>query len=176
MGHVATAGYEAVFITEHEAVWPPREMEELREKFPQLQIFHGVEKRLDACDVLVLGAHDPRYVQMRDTGQLLAAARDDGYLTVLAHPFRWKGGAEMLWEGLLPDAIEYRTGNHDEQCSRESPGAAEELHLALLNAGDVHSLDMIDCFWIETDRDFGQAPEIREIVLSGEYRNCQRDM
>ena len=53
MRKLVEAGYEAVYITEHDAVWPEREIARLQEDFPAIRIFAGVELSL-GTDVMPL--------------------------------------------------------------------------------------------------------------------------
>ncbi len=107
--------YDAVYITEHDALWPEEDLDYLRKKFPWMRIFGGLERTVDGCHVLVLGTSDTKYLQMTDAQSVIAAARADGHLTVLAHPFRWEGAEKLLAAGVLPDALEWRTPNHTEE-------------------------------------------------------------
>ena len=170
--HLIDAGYGAVYLTEHNAVWSEAELQELRERFEGIRIFPGIERTVGAHDLLILGTSDPAYLAEDDPSRLLARAQDDGCLTVLAHPFRWDHGADLLRAGLLPDAIEYRTCNHDGVGAAAARRCAEGLGLAMVNAGDVHAVGMIDQFWIETDGPVEQAGDIRRIVLGGAYHLC----
>jgi hypothetical protein len=164
-------GYDAVFLTEHDAVWSDHELEELGEDFPQLRIFPGVELSIGWHHLLVLGTNDVRYLQAADEREAVAKAQAEGHLTILAHPFRWQGAAEMLERGPLPEAIEYRTSNHDADEAEAARAAARRLGLALVNAGDIHSAAVLNRFWIETHRPLERAGDIRDIVLSGAYVN-----
>src|ERR1035437_9326511 len=88
-------GYDAVYITEHDAVWPEEDLEYLRRKFPWVRIFGGLERTVEACHILVLGTSDNAYLKMTDARSVLDAAREQGHLSVLAHPFRWPGGDKV---------------------------------------------------------------------------------
>ena len=184
MAGLVSAGYEAVFVTEHDAVWPDDELAELKAEFPRLAIFPGVELSLGAWDVfehlLVLGTNDRRYLELAggpepDVAAILDRARAAGHMTVLAHPFRWDGGAEMLRRHLRPDAIELCTCNHDPEQAAVSAATARGLNLPVVNAGDVHSLAMVGRFWIETARPLTGPADLREMILAGEYANCPDD-
>ena len=169
---LVAAGYEAAYITEHDAVWPDAELAELQAEFPQVRIFPGMELTLDARDMhhlLVLGTNDAAYLSMTDASEILAAARARGHLTVLAHPLRKMRGAAMLEAGLLPDAVEHRTCNHGPCRGAIVERTASSLGLRLVNAGDVHKPACVDRFWIETYRPIERAGDIREIVLAGAY-------
>ena len=179
MEALIASGYEAVFITEHDAVWGRWELEQLQGQFPGIRIFPGVELSLPRGTfqhLLILGACDPHYLAMcDDAAAVLDKARREGHLTVLAHPFRWEEASRMLAQGLRPDAIEHCSCNHNGLAAEQAMRAARHLHLPCVNAGDVHGLDFVGRFWIETDRPVNGAQDIRTIVLDGAYRNCSRE-
>lgn len=172
MQRLIETGYGAVFITEHNAIWCEDELTDLRGMFPEIRIFGGVELSIRAQHLLVLGATDPRYLGMTDEAEVLDAAREAGFPTILAHPFRWDGGADMLGKNLLPDAIEHLTCNQHDFPADLAVHATERGHLPLVNAGDVHSIRMIDKFWIETISPVEDRRDIRRIIVEGTYRNC----
>jgi len=167
-------GYEVVFITEHDAVWTDRELAELRHAFPRLRVFPGIEISVGADlseHLLVLGTNDPAYLSLPTPAEIIERARGEGLLTVLAHPFRWTRSPDVLAGAVLPDAIEYLTPNHGSEPAELSEAAARSLGLALVNAGDVHALQSIDRFWIDTDRPVERPGDLREIVLERAYVN-----
>ena len=175
MERMTQLGYEAVYITEHDAVWLDSELRQLQAGFPDIQIHPGVELSLDegfTQHLLVLGTNDPEYLRLGGGRRVLEKAAADGCLTVLAHPFRWEGGADLLGADVRPDAIEYRTPNqaHPRQLQLAEQ-AARRLGMPLVNAGDVHSMAMLNRFWIETDRPIHNARDIRRIILNGQYVN-----
>ncbi len=171
MHRLVATGYGAVYITEHSAFWTEKELDELRRQFPTLKIFSGVELALESQHLLVLGATDRKYLETNDETEILRQARKDGHLTVLAHPFRWKGGAEMLSRGHLPDALECRSGNQDIHGAKLTQAAAHERNLPTVNAGDSHAIEYLDRYWIETTRPVIEANDIRTIILNGEYES-----
>lgn len=181
MARLIEAGYDAVYITEHDAVWSQEELGELAAQFPAISIFPGVEvgtmpltgQRLQ--HLLVLGTHDPTYIDLAERpAEIIARARGEGCLAVLAHPFRWPDAAQMLTEGIVPDALEAYTGNHGDAGARQALGVAEKLGIPTVNAGDVHALDFIDRYWIETDQPIREAKDIRHIVTARLYRNVAK--
>lgn len=168
------AGYGAVFLTEHDSVWPAEDIADLQERFPAIGVFPGVELSRGGCHVVVLGSGDPAYLAMRNAMAVLDHARAIGDLTILAHPYRWEGGDDILREGLRPDAIEYRTCNVQAEQAERAMAKARELSLAAVNASDAHGVGFLDQFWIETNRPLKTAKDIRGVVISGEYANCSR--
>ena len=175
MEQMIRIGYEAVYITEHDAVWSDREIEQVQLGYPDIRIFPGVELSIGPellKHLVVLGTNDPAYLALRDDpAGILAKARDEGHLTILAHPFRWEGAEEMFQAGLLPDALEYRTGNHSPSEAKVAEAASATYGLPLVNAGDVHSPRFLDRFWIETDRPVHKADDIRRAVMNRAYVN-----
>ena len=178
MRKLIATGYEAVFVTEHDAVWSDEELARLREEFPAIRILPGVELSpffYGSYHLLVLGSNDPEYLSLRDVADILAKARAEECLTVLAHPFRWEGGDEMLVAGHRPDALECQSPNVTPAQAERAREAAEKLGLPAVNSGDVHALDFIDQFWIETAEPVETARDIRRIVLAGQYENVSRE-
>ncbi|MGB2754695.1 MAG: PHP-associated domain-containing protein [Phycisphaerae bacterium] len=174
---LADAGYGAVFITEHDSVWPTSELAALQEHFPEIRVFPGVELTVGtSCFVhlLVLGTGDRSYLDVKEEKEVVARAKSEGHLTVLAHGFRPEDApdtARLLDAGWRPDALEYLTGNQDGTCAEEAAKAAGRLGIPLVNAGDLHSLDMVGKFWIDCAVPIVDPDDIREVVLGGKYRN-----
>ena len=167
-------GYGAVFLTEHNDVWGHWALAELQAAYPQIRIFPGVEIALGdgRTHLLVLGTEDRAYLRMPQAADIIERARGEECLTVLAHPFRWPEASKVLSDPILPDAIEWWTGNHtDDLWAGQSEQAAHRLGLRLVNAGDVHALEMANRFWIETFEPVEQARDLRSIILQGHYVN-----
>jgi 3',5'-nucleoside bisphosphate phosphatase len=168
--------YEAVFLTDHDAVWPIEEIGRLRERFPQIAIHPGAELTVHNAEgfghLLVLGTTDAEFLELREPGDILARARRMGCLTVLAHPNRWEGAGQMLAEGFFPDAVEFRTPNHSPLQGTMTRVTAQRQRLRLINTGDAHGKDYLGRFWIETRQPFQTPQELRQIVLDGEYDNA----
>ena len=169
-------GYEAVFLTEHDAVWDEKELEELQGRFPLIKIFPGLELTLlnkrGFCHLLILGTKDPTFLEMTDAGAVLGHAHRQGHLTVLAHPSRWDGASEIVAQGYYPDAMEYHSPNQDALQADMSRESAERLHLPLVNSGDAHGVDFLGRFWIETPHPVDSAGSLRRMILDGNYKNC----
>jgi len=77
----------------------------------------------------------------------------------------------MLHEGLLPDAIEGRTPNHDSRGGDLSLTTGMGLSLPVVNTGDVHALSFINHYWIETHQEIESADDIYPIIRTGDYEN-----
>lgn len=175
MQALSDAHYQAVYITEHDAIWTDWELQALQQEYPQIRIFPGVEltiSRESLQHLVVLGTNDPSYLEMTDPAEILRRARGEGHLAILAHPCRWLGASDILEQGLRPDAIEYETCNHNAAQAAKAKALAEKYQLPLVNAGDTHALSFLGRYWVETAQPIGQGDDIREIILSGAYSNC----
>jgi len=168
-----TCGFEAMFITEHDAIWSKSELKKARKAFPEIKIFPGVEITLfhpeSLSHLLILGAPDDDYLYMASPDQVIDAAQADGYLTVLAHPYRYEDSNEMLQRGIYPDALELRTNTHNKEQGEKSEGFATEHSLKLVNSDDSHCLNDIGNYWIETDDPVEHPRELTEAILAGKY-------
>lgn len=168
------SGYDAIFLTDHGKVWPPHELETLRALSGRVRIFPGVEISLpEGQDILILGADNPIYESLTSANEILAQACADGYLTVLAHPFRWDDTVAEYCT--LLDAIEILTCNHPLEKQAETARAyADAHHLAPVYASDAHGLNFMNRFWIETSEPFETVQDLRRLIISGRYENCSR--
>jgi hypothetical protein len=176
MRRLIECGYGAVYITEHDEVWSDWELDDLRAHFPQVRIFPGVEIALGADKaqhLVVLGTNNRDYLRLPTAGEIIQVAHEQNHLTVLAHPYRWPTSPPEILSGpVLPDAVEFRTGNTPEGADVKAQEAATRLGLPTVNAGDVHTLDMVNRFWIETFEPLAQADDILGVVRSRAYRSC----
>ena len=114
MRELIDCGYGAVFITEHDEVWGDWELADLQASFPKIRIFPGTEIALGpdkSQHLLVLGTNDRTYLQLPTAEEIINRARDEGHLTILAHPFRWPGGSDMLDGGAGNDKLVGGSGN-----------------------------------------------------------------
>jgi histidinol phosphatase-like PHP family hydrolase len=179
MRTLIASGYDAVYITEHDAVWSEAEIAELQDAFPEILIFPGIELSLGmraSMHLVVLGTTDPDYANFRyDQATALEKAQSHGNLTILAHPFRWYGGSAMLDKWHCPDAIEFRTSNHDAVMAERSLAEAKRLGIRLVNCGDVHAREMINRYWIETHVPLVEPNDIHDIIVNGLYDLCIRE-
>ena len=167
-------GYDVVCITEHDAVWSEFELNEMREAYPRLLIFPGVELSLGPegrQHLLVLGTNDPAYLGIEDGQEVIARAQKAGHLTILAHPFRWPGGHDLLDADLLPDAIEHLPPNQQGDSAVLAGVAAQGLGLPAVNSGDVHSLQMVGRTWIDTHEIVESFGDLRRAIIEGAFEN-----
>lgn len=168
--------YDAVFLTDHDAVWPAEEIDSLREAFPEIAIHPGLERTLPNAQgfghLLILGTDDRTFLDLAEPGDLLARARRMGCPTILAHPSRWQGAGQLLADGFFPDAVEYRTPNHSPLQGTMTRVSAKRACLRMVNTGDAHGLGYLGRFWIETHQPFQSPQDLRRVLLEGLYDNA----
>ena len=169
-------GYDAIFLTDHGKIWADRDCAGLRELCSRVRIFPGIEIALpDGYDLLVLGAGNPLYESLVTPSEVLAQACADGYLTVLAHPFRRHDTLPEYAQ--LVDAIEVRSCNHPLSSQADAAQAyARDHNIAEIHAGDAHGLNFLDKFWIETAEPFETPQDLRRQILLGNYENRSREI
>ena len=168
------SGYDAVFITEHDRVWPEDSLKALQELTTKVKLFSGIEISLgDGVDVLVLGAQDPIYETLKTPDALLGQATADGLPTVIAHPYRWMD--ELPPYCVLADAVESRTCNHcDEAWIEAAEKYAIEHKQSAVYSSDAHGVNYMNKFWMETVESFETPQDFRRILLSGRFTNQSR--
>lgn len=167
-------GYGAAYLTEHDQLWRDFEIDDLQRDFPAIRIFGGVELTVGSHHIVVLGTTDRSYLQLEDEADILAKAGEAGHAVVLAHPYRWPGGADLLHRGLRPDGVEYLTNNQGDDGAARAAETAAGLGIPLVNASDAHDVDGVGRFWIETDEPLLESQDILSVLRRGAYRRCPR--
>lgn len=169
------SGYDALFLTEHDRVWRKTEIAGLQELAERVKVFPGIEITLtDEIHILVLGAQEPVYERLKTPSDVFGQACADGFLTVVAHPFRWSLTLPSYCQ--LADAVEVLTCNHGtEEHAGRARAYAQEQHMAQIYASDAHGLNYMNKFWVETFESFQTPEELRNLVLTGRYANHTRE-
>jgi predicted metal-dependent phosphoesterase TrpH len=174
--HIAQ-GYDVMFLTDHDSVWPADDIADLQTRYPEIRIFPGIEVSVLTPDtmyhVVLLGTSDEGFCELPSPACLLARARKHHVPTILAHPYRWSGRPGILEERPLPDAMEARSWNHDAANERLAIQKATQLDIPLVYADDAHTIQAVGQFWIETHREFNHPSELREVFATGAYEMCQ---
>ncbi len=170
------AGYDAIFITDHGKVWTPTELAALHELSDRLRVLPGIEISFpEGRDLLVLGADNPVYESLETPSEVFAQACADGYLTVIAHPYRWHD--ELPKYLTLADAIEILSCNHpDPEMARMACDYAQANNMAGVYGSDAHGLNFMNKYWMETLEPFDTPQEFRRIVVSRRFENRSREI
>jgi predicted metal-dependent phosphoesterase TrpH len=141
-----TIGLDGVVITEHDWLWTPPELNELRAAYPDLVILAGIEVSAYEGHFLVYGATDPFAVPKGiRVAALCREVHAQGGAVVAAHPFRWNQPFEEILRREEPelDGLELMTSNMDSECRRRAAGVQARLSLAGLGSSDAHHEDTL---------------------------------
>ena len=98
-------GLQALVITEHHQQWHPGELREMREDFPGLAIYSGLEVSLaEGFDLVIItrnqGLEIPPGLPCAEVFASWIAAEE--HFAFLAHAFRWRGDRSSELSGILP--------------------------------------------------------------------------
>ena len=169
------SGYDALFVTEHDRVWSKSELAGLQELAERVRVYPGVEVTLTGeVHLLVLGAQDPIYERIKTPSEVFGQACADGFLTVVAHPFRWSHTLPEYCR--LADALEVLTCNQgSDDHAAQARACARKENMAEIYASDAHGLNFMNKFWVETHEPFETPQEFRRLVLTGRYENRTRE-
>jgi len=138
-GQAVYRGLDAVCLTEHNSLWPAKELRELSERSGALML-PAMELGTDAGHVLVFGL--PRYApELLTLTRLREVVEEEGAAMVLAHPMRPFHGNRPPWEEFPRyfDGIEVVNGDHSDTVDGYVMRQAADLGLATVAGSDAHS-------------------------------------
>ena len=135
------AGLAAVVITEHLAVWTPRELARLRRLEPDLLILNGAELHVQEGDFVVIGVDSWDGLMDPMPGpDLLAKVRARGGFAIWAHPFRFGEPADRFAQYLRPDAVEVASSNMPPAVAARAAALAQALGVLAGTTSDAHAV------------------------------------
>lgn len=133
------SGLDAIFITDHWKLVPPRHLEDLNRRFAPFRIFGGIEIQIKYEDLLVLGVPDPILEQEKfEYPALREFVHQRGGFLVLAHPFRYTSTINLPIDTFPPDAIELFSHNTPVSADSKIRAIAQRNRVALLSNSDAH--------------------------------------
>lgn len=143
-------GLDGVVITEHDWLWTPDELAELRAAANGLVVLAGIEVSTRQGHFLVYGVTNPFAVPRGiDAAELCREVHRQGGAVVAAHPFRWGQPFDEILETDRPelDGLELMTNNMDAECRRQAARVFEQHRLAGLGSSDAHQEAVVGaCF------------------------------
>lgn len=148
MATAVERGLDAMVITEHHAVWGDAELAELRDTFPQLQIFRAVEVTTDDREDLLIYGLPPgiAFTAGQPTTAVLAQARAAGAAIVLAHPFRYHDFIAEALHADTPDACEGWSPNVFAFLRPKIRHFCQQTGSGLIAASDAHTPAYVGAF------------------------------
>jgi predicted metal-dependent phosphoesterase TrpH len=145
-------GLTGIALTEHDLWWPRFELDALRHRFPDLQIFQGIEYSCPEGHFLV-------YLPHPEAGQSLRAHRilnlikkvhDHNGIVIWAHPFRFDYTFYPAWldEAEL-DGIEVASSNMDDSLKTMAQAMAVQDGIMQFENSDAHHEDVLGRYFNE---------------------------
>lgn len=132
-------GLDALCLTEHNALWPEREIRELCEMH-EFVVLPGMELGTDIGHVLVFGL--PRYhPELLEIERLHRIVAEEGGVAVLAHPMRYRPGRQPGWAEMQEwfQGVEVVNGDHSDTTGGYHHTMTEQLQLTPVAGSDAHS-------------------------------------
>jgi hypothetical protein len=170
-------GLDGVVITEHDWLWTPRELAELRLAAPRLLIFAGIEVSAEEGHFLVHGVTDPFSVPKGiGVAQLCREVHRQGGAVVAAHPFRWGQPFDDIVHELQPelDGLELVTNNMDDECRWRAEVVWKAKGWAGLGSSDAHEDDVIGCCYTEFAAPIRDYADLVAAIRRGQTKAIDR--
>jgi predicted metal-dependent phosphoesterase TrpH len=152
-------GLSGVAITDHGTV---RGGIAVRRVAPRdLKVIVGYEARIRRQDIICLFVEE--VARAETVNELCEMTRENGGITILAHPYRLHLSMDEEEAGAKVDAIEVLNARLSKDKNRRAAELAERLHMPKVAGSDAHSGSEIGKAFTILDRD--QDP--REAILRG---------
>ena len=172
-------GLDGICLTDHNHVWDPDEVENLRQKH-ELLILRGNEITTDQGDMLVFGLEKAirGIVKLEDLREEVSAAK--GFI-IVAHPFRGFLTFGIGKLGLTPeeamerplfkyvDAVEVMNCKVTRKENRFAAEVAEGLHLPATGGSDAHEVSEVGIFATRFSQVITNEKALIEALRDGSY-------
>jgi predicted metal-dependent phosphoesterase TrpH len=134
---VAHNSIKAAAVTDHDTVNGLSETRKLAAAYPDILIIPGVEISTPEGDILLLGA-EKTPPQPWTVENVLDFARDNNYVSVVAHPYREYGMGDLA-RNYKFDAIEVINGESTPHANKLAHELAKTMKLPGTAGSDAHS-------------------------------------
>ncbi len=142
-------GLTGVAFTEHDVWRPEAKMERLRQRFPDLTIFPGVEYACHEGHFLVF-LPDPREGRGLATHRvvkLIKAVHRRGGIVIWAHPFRFDPSILLPWlDKAELDGVETASNNMNSRMGNLARGVARQKAVMDFQNSDAHNVDALGVY------------------------------
>lgn len=168
-------GLDAIVITDHHRLVPPKHLARLNEQYAPFKILSGLEITLTDTyeDVLVLGIQDSiletknfTYVELHHL-----VKKKNGFM-VLCHPFRWSDHISKQAKRYPPDGIELYSTNIAQQNIPHIIEFRERYGSWLLANSDAHKEWDIGLYYNELSQTVHTEKDLLECLRHGQYKLC----
>jgi len=170
-------GLDGVVITEHDWLWTPDELNELRAAAPGLVVLSGIEVSTREGHFLAYGVSNPFAVPKGiRVADLCREVHRQGGAVVAAHPFRFGQRFNDILERDRPDldGLELMTSNMDADCRRQAAEVNSRLGLAGLGSSDAHHEDVLGFCFTEFSMPIHSMKDLVRALLERRSTPCER--
>lgn len=153
-------GLHGIVITEHRRQWPPEDLDMLRQRFPRLAIYSGVEiSTVEGYDVVLISDLRLDLPDFPSASHLrrLFDEHDEEIFSFVAHPFRYRNmmtedlqrilqvveGIEMNSVNILKSGPEELDGRFEPDNRDKYLQARQKYNLLPLYNTDTHAKDSV---------------------------------
>jgi len=170
-------GLSGVVITEHDWLWTPEELDELRAAAPELVVLSGIEVSTKQGHFLVYGVTNPFAVPNGiGVAELCREVHRQGGAVVAAHPYRWNQPFDDILRQERPrlDGLEMMSNNMDSDKRRRAAILNDRLKLAALGNSDAHRIETLGCCYTEFPGTIRDMNDLVEAIRSRKTAPVER--
>lgn len=165
------AGLDGIVFTEHNYQWSAAELAELRNRYPAIRLFRGIEVSITAEEhILVLGVPDAAlFYPFMPPGEVMAAVGRYSGTAILAHPFRWSTSVrpDILTAGF--HAIEVHSTSIRNYMQQPILSLQRQLNLPLVASSDGHSAEAMGLYAIDLKMPVADEKQLAAMVRQGQF-------
>ncbi len=178
MATAIRCGLDGLVITEHMLSWTNQDIDRLRNRFPQLHIFRGIEvSTLEGEDLLLYGLKDySAFTTRRPTTNVMQQVRDAGGAAVLAHAFRYRDSVADALYHMPPDACEAWSHNIFDYQRPLIRAFSARTGCGLMAATDSHCAANIGAYAVRFDQHIRNENELAVALRERAYTPMQDRM
>ncbi len=139
------AGLTGLALTEHDVWWPPADVRELQQRFPELTIMRGIECSCFEGHFLVF-LPDPengKLPSLCSVLDLIPVVHSHGGIVIWAHPFRFSKTWPNWLEHVRLDGMEVASSNMHQRAESMARRVAAARGIMTFRNSDAHHLSMV---------------------------------
>jgi predicted metal-dependent phosphoesterase TrpH len=169
-------GLDGVVITEHDELWPEKELDDLRAAAPGLVVLAGVEVSTREGHFLAYGIQDAGeiapWIRVAD---LCREMHRQGGVVVAAHPFRSRQDFDQILRQKQPalDGLELMSGRMDDSCRMRAARVFRPEIWAGMASSDAHHEDHLGCCFTEFDSEIRTTRDLVRAIRNRRSVPCE---
>lgn len=165
-------GLDGVVITEHNYLWAPEDLRDLRKKYPSLKIFNAIEVTIRGQeDFLVYGVTNPdAFYKDITLNELVTNVRRENSTIAVAHPYRYRDEViNELFECQI-DFIEVASGNILYYMKDNIVKLQNKLELTAIASSDAHDTDSLGLYAVDFQDDIVDEQHLSKALKMKKFK------